>query len=95
MLPNPLHAARDDQYYMERLDILTTREREITHLIGKGLKNRAIADRLCISETTVRHHLTSIFSKLDLRDRQQLLIWAHQRKLIDLSVTTDVTQPDI
>ena len=46
-----------------RITGLTAREREIICLIGKGLKNRIIADRLCISETTVRHHLTNIFSK--------------------------------
>jgi DNA-binding NarL/FixJ family response regulator len=64
---------------------LTKREREIITLIGKGLSNKAIADRLCISSTTVRHHLTSIFDKLGVTTRQKLLIRAHQYKLVDIS----------
>lgn len=72
-----------------RINELTTREREIIYLIGKGLKNKGIADRLCISETTVRHHLTNVFSKLDVSDRQQLLIWAHRYHLIELTQCSD------
>ena len=70
----------------DRVEIsgLTLREREIIRLIGKGLKNKAIADQLCISETTVRHHLTNIFSKLGVPDRQQLLIWAHRNHFVEL-----------
>ncbi len=57
-----------------RINDLTTREREIIGLIGEGLKNKDIADRLCISEITVRHHLTNIYGKLDVSNRQKLLI---------------------
>jgi two-component system nitrate/nitrite response regulator NarL len=60
---------------------LTVREREIIKLIGQGLKNRAIADRLCISEATVRHHLTSIFAKLGVGDRLELAIYAYRHGL--------------
>jgi DNA-binding NarL/FixJ family response regulator len=55
---------------------LSPREREIIAFIGSGLKNRQIADRLCISEITVRHHLSSIFSKLGVSDRLELVIFA-------------------
>jgi len=65
-------------------DALTDREREVIVLVGKGLSNRDIANSLCISETTVRHHLTSIFDKLGVSNRQKLLICAHQYGLVQL-----------
>ena len=64
-----------------KIKTLTEREREVIDLVGEGLKNRAIGDRLCISETTVRHHLTSIFSKLDVSDRLELVIYAYKHGL--------------
>jgi DNA-binding NarL/FixJ family response regulator len=63
------------------IESLTSREREIIVLIAKGLRNKSIADRLYVSDTTVRHHLTSIYSKLHVSSRQQLLIMAHQEGL--------------
>src|SRR5262249_10447028 len=51
---------------VDRFSLLTEREREVVTLVSEGLKNKGIAERLFISETTVRHHLTSIFSKLDV-----------------------------
>lgn len=68
-----------------RVDSLTAREREIIQLLGYGLRNKDIAKRLSISDITVRHHLTSIFCKLDVEDRQKLLILAHRYGLVDLS----------
>jgi DNA-binding NarL/FixJ family response regulator len=65
---------------------LTDREREIVTLIGHGLSNKDIAERLCISVITVRHHLTSIFDKFGVATRQKLLIRAHQYGLVELSV---------
>lgn len=62
-------------------DGLTEREREVVRLISEGLSNKDIADRLCISSITVRHHLTSIFDKLGVSNRQKLLIRAHQHGL--------------
>ena len=62
----------------KRPDGLTEREREVVRWIGEGLSNKDIADRLCISSITVRHHLTSIFDKLGVSNRQKLLIRAHQ-----------------
>jgi two-component system nitrate/nitrite response regulator NarL len=61
-----------------KIALLTAREREVIHLIGVGLKNKQIAERLYISETTVRHHLTSIFSKLGVADRLELVIYAYR-----------------
>ncbi len=61
---------------------LTEREREIIVLIAEGLKNKQIAERMFISETTVRHHLTSVFNKLGVADRLELMIYAFRHKLV-------------
>ena len=60
---------------------LTDREREVIALIGEGLRNKGIADRLFISEATVRHHLTSIYGKIDVSDRLKLIIFAYRHNL--------------
>lgn len=67
-----------------KIESLTARELEIITLVGQGLKNRQIAERLFICEATVSHHLTSIFSKLDLPDRLALVIFAYQHNLARL-----------
>src|SRR5206468_2913656 len=60
--PLPLRIQpKEDNHESQKFTSLTTREREIARLIGNGLKNKDVADRLRISEITVRHHLTSIF----------------------------------
>lgn len=64
-----------------KINSLTEREREVVALIGEGIKNRQIADRLFISEATVRHHLTSIFAKLGVSDRFELTIFAYRHGL--------------
>lgn len=63
---------------------LTDREREVVALVGEGLRNQQIADRLFISVITVRHHLSSIFSKLDVEDRFELAIYAYRYGLAQL-----------
>ena len=60
---------------------LTRTERNIAHLVGHGLSNKEIAERLSLSEGTVRNGLSNALSKLDLRDRTQLAIWAVQTGL--------------
>jgi DNA-binding NarL/FixJ family response regulator len=68
----------------QRIAKLTEREREVIQLIGEGIKNRQIAARLYISEATVRHHLTSVFAKLGVTDRFELVIYAFQYGLAKL-----------
>lgn len=75
--------AAADPSSLRGTDALTKREHEIIVLIGQGLSNKDIADRLSISSTTVRHHLTSIFDKLGVTSRQKLLIRAHQHGLME------------
>lgn len=58
------------------LEQLTPREKEVLQLIAKGLNNREIAQNLFISERTVKNHVNSILSRLNLRDRTQAAIFA-------------------
>jgi len=55
---------------------LTRREREIAELVSDGLTNRAIADRLVLSERTVEGHVRSTLAKLQLNNRTELAAWA-------------------
>ena len=64
-----------------KIATLTEREREVIALIGEGLRNRQIADRLFISEGTVRNHLTTVFSKLEVSDRFELLIFSYRHSI--------------
>jgi NarL family two-component system response regulator LiaR len=67
-----------------KISHLTDREREVVMLVGEGLRNQQIADRLFISVITVRHHLSSVFSKLDVKDRFELAIYAYRHGLARL-----------
>jgi DNA-binding NarL/FixJ family response regulator len=58
---------------------LTPREQEILRLIAAGASNKEIAQQLYISEKTVKNHITSILSRLGLRDRTQAAILVHSR----------------
>ncbi|MEK9141181.1 MAG: response regulator transcription factor [Nitrospirota bacterium] len=58
-------------------DAVTEREHEIIRLVGQGLSNKEIAYQLSISDSTVRHHMTNIFDKVGVPNRQNLLIHTH------------------
>ena len=64
-----------------KIGALTAREREVIALVSEGLKNKAIGERLFISETTVTHHLSSIYSKLGVSDRLELVVYAFANNL--------------
>lgn len=57
----------------ERTEVLSEREKEITALIGQGYRNKEVAQKLCICESTVKSHLHRIFQKLDISNRTQLI----------------------
>jgi DNA-binding NarL/FixJ family response regulator len=58
---------------------LSEREREVLGLLVEGLPNKLIAQRLQISEKTVKSHLTRIFRELDVTDRTQAALWAERQ----------------
>jgi two-component system nitrate/nitrite response regulator NarL len=74
-------ATRETHPEAHKIATLTGREREVVALICEGLQNKSIGQRLSISETTVRHHLTSIFDKLDMANRLELVIYAYRHGL--------------
>jgi DNA-binding NarL/FixJ family response regulator len=67
----------------QQLGELSPREKEVLNLIANGANNREIAQELYISEKTVKNHVTSILSKLNLRDRTQAALLSNQVEVID------------
>jgi two-component system, NarL family, response regulator LiaR len=65
---------------MEYRDILTQREIEILYLVAQGHSNKEIADSIHLSEGTVRNFISSLLSKLELRDRTQLAVYYWRMK---------------
>jgi DNA-binding NarL/FixJ family response regulator len=59
-------------------DELTGREREVLEMVRQGQPNKAIARRLCISERTVKAHVTRIFHRIGVTDRTQAAVWAER-----------------
>ncbi len=77
--------------YRRGCSSLTRREVEVIALICDGLTNRQIAGGLFISETTVRHHLTSIFAKLGVGDRLKLVVYTYRHGLSTAPTVGTVT----
>ena len=66
----------------DELEELTPREREVLTLVGRGLSNAEIADELVLSPLTAKTHVARLFSKLDARDRAQLVVVAYESGLV-------------
>lgn len=69
-----LHDAATSFPSLEQADILTTRETEILRLVAGGFNNREIAEALKNSEGTIKNHVSSILSKLGVRDRVRAVL---------------------
>ena len=66
----------------ERVSLLTERELEVLRLIAQGLSNSEIADQIFVSEGTVKTHVRRIFSKIEVRDRTQAVIFAFNTGIV-------------
>jgi two-component system, NarL family, nitrate/nitrite response regulator NarL len=80
---------RDAESAAEHGPALTQRETEIVALVSQGLQNKQIAERLFISHITVRHHLTSIFEKVGVSSRLELIVYAYNQGLAKVRVQSD------
>ena len=69
-----------DKQAADPLDVLTEQERRILDLIGEGLTNRQIGERLSLAEKTVKNHVSSVLSKLGLQRRTQAAVLVTQRR---------------
>jgi two-component system nitrate/nitrite response regulator NarL len=87
------HRRRSEDFEAAKIATLTKRENEIVSLIGEGLQNRDISQRLFISPATVRNHLTSIFDKLDVADRFELAVYAFRQGLVHWHHETRGAEP--
>lgn len=67
---------------LARLEVLTEREREVFELIAQGFSNQELADRLVLTEGTVKTHVKHIFDKLEVRDRTQAVILAYEMGVV-------------
>lgn len=73
----------DHRHNMEILESLTKRELEVLDLLAQGYRNSQIAKRLFLSPKTVRNYVSNIFSKIDVADRVQAIIWAKNHGMGD------------
>jgi two-component system nitrate/nitrite response regulator NarL len=76
----------DDDPEPDGLEQLTAREREILCEIGRGMNNRMISEKFCISEHTVKKHINHIFDKLNIRDRTQAALFANNCGILSRDV---------
>jgi DNA-binding CsgD family transcriptional regulator len=67
---------------VKMFDVLTVREREVLLLVAQGLSNQEIADSLFMSPATAKTHVSRLLTKLDARDRVQLVVMAYESGLV-------------
>lgn len=75
MLPKLMEERNMDTYHSQGI---TDKEFEIIELVAQGLSNKEIADKLCLSDGTVRNYISTVLEKLELRDRTQLAVYYYK-----------------
>ncbi len=67
-----------------KIDLLTRRELEVLKLLAVGMYNKEVAEKLDISERTVKNHVSNIFKKIEVTDRTQAAVFAIRNSLVDV-----------
>jgi DNA-binding NarL/FixJ family response regulator len=70
----------------ERNDKLTSRELDIIKHVAIGEENKEIAKNLCITEKTVKNHISHIFSKLSINSRAQLVVYSYRHRITTFDI---------
>lgn len=87
LAPQDLNALLEDTFRSRQplpagYDKLTQKEREVLSAVARGLSNAEVADQVFASESTVKTHVGAILRKLELRDRVQVVVFAHEHGLV-------------
>ncbi|MED0986426.1 response regulator transcription factor [Bacillus paramycoides] len=82
LLSQTLPQEEKEEEYFVHVDVLTARENEVLQLLAKGMSNKEIASVLVITEKTVKAHVSSILSKLNLSDRTQAALYAVKNGIV-------------
>ena len=79
-----MRVSRQDLFDAEtaRFASLSPRERQVSILVAEGLTNKQIGKRLSIKPITVRHHLTSIFNKMEIHSRFELIVLCYRHEIV-------------
>ena len=67
-----------------KIDLLTRRELEVLKLLAVGMYNKEVAEKLDISERTVKNHVSNIFKKIEVTDRTQAAVFAIRNNLVEV-----------
>jgi DNA-binding NarL/FixJ family response regulator len=84
--------SRPDPTKQALLGYLTSREKEVLKLLTEGITYKGVADKLVISETTVKTHVNNIFQKLQVNDRTQAVLYALKYGLVETSAGSVAAQ---
>lgn len=78
----PMAPPQRSRPWPAHIEALTSREIEITGLLAQGLDNRAIGERLCLSEKTIKNNLSRIYEKLQVKSRTQAIVFCREYGLL-------------